>query len=153
MTVFCKRDTYRYIRLIVRFRNEKFHIDQNTNFCVDTGAPYSLVNYEQAVQWSIPFDQLETAPGRQRVGGIEAPAHWLEGSQIILRDFRGRLHPVAVPKILVLGPPFKRPSLREATVPPLLGDDILRNFTLLVESDGQGGDIILTDEKINYTPS
>lgn len=148
MRVICKRDKYRYIRLTVRFMNERFGIDHNTNFCVDTGAPYSLVSYEQAVQWRIPFNRLRRAKSTHRVGGIEAQGYLLEDSKMLLRDHTGKIHAIEVPQILVLGPPFKRKGM---PVPPLLGDDILRNFTLIVESDRQGGKIIITDEKIEYT--
>ena len=145
MRVICKRDRYRYIRLSVRFINKQFNIDHNTNFCVDTGAPYSLISYEQAVDWSIPFDKLKTTPSQHRVGGIEGTGYFLDNSVMLFRDSQGKLHPIDVPRIIVLGPPFKQTG---KPVPPLLGDDILRQFTLIVKSDQQGGDVIITDELV-----
>lgn len=147
MRIICKRDKYRYIRLIVRFLNEKFRINHNTNFCVDTGAPYSLISYEQAVEWKIPFDQLRATPSPHRVGGIEAQGYILDNSRMLFRDFQGILHPIEVPRILVLGPPFTKK--RALPVPALMGDDILQRFTLIVKSDLHGGDVILTDEDVN----
>jgi hypothetical protein len=145
MRIICQRDRYRYIRLPIRFTNKQFKIDHNTNFCVDTGAPYSLVTYEQAVEWNIPLDKLTPTPNPHRVGGIEGQGYYLENSVMLFRDFRGKLQPIAVNKIVVLGPPFKLPG---KPIPPLLGDDVLRQFTLIVKSDQQGGDIILTNEDI-----
>lgn len=146
MRIICKRDRYRYIRLPLRFINRQFKIDHNTNFCVDTGAPYSLVTYEQAVEWNILLAQLIPTPGPHSVGGIECPGYYLENSVMLFRDSKGKLHPIAVKNIVVLGSPFKQPY---KPVPPLLGDDILRQFTLIVKSDQRGGDIILTDEDIH----
>ena len=142
MRVICKRDRYRYIRLPLRFVNTQFSINHNTNFCVDTGAPYSVISYEQAVEWNIPFAQLKNA-GTHRIGGVEGPDHLLENSQMLFRDSQGRLHPIDVPGIVVLGPPFKQTG---KPVPSLLGDDILQRFTLIVKSEQHGGDIIITDE-------
>jgi len=66
---------------------------------------------------------------------------------MLFRDFRGKLQPIAVGKIVVLGPAFKsRPT--DKPIPPLLGDDILRQFTLIVKSEQHGGEIILTNEDI-----
>lgn len=142
MRVICKRDRYRYIRLPLRFVNAQFSINHNTNFCVDTGAPYSVISYEQAVEWRIAFAQLKNA-GTHRIGGVEGPGHFLENSQMVFRDSQGKLHPIDVPRIVVLGPPFKQTG---KPVPPLLGDDILQRFTLIVKSEQHGGDIIITDE-------
>jgi hypothetical protein len=102
-----------------------------------------VISYEQAVEWKIPFAQLKTTPSPHRIGGVEAQGHILENSQMLFRDFQGKLHPIDVPRIVVLGPPFKQ-TVRP--VPPLLGDDILRKFTLIVKSDQHGGDVIITDE-------
>lgn len=147
MRIICQRDRYRYIRLPLRFTNKQFKIDHNTNFCVDTGAPYSLVTYEQAIEWNIPLDQLPPTPVSHRVGGIEGPGYYLENSIMLFRDLRGKLQPIAVGKIVVLGPAFKsRPT--DKPIPPLLGDDILRQFTLIVKSEQHGGEIILTNEDI-----
>ena len=148
MRVTCKRDRYRYIRLVIRFINEKFSVNHNTNFCVDTGAPYSLISYEQAIEWKLPFDQLKAAPGIQRVGGTEGNGYILENSKILLRDYRGILNPIEIPKILVLGPPFRQKGL---AIPPLLGDDILRRFNLIVKSEQHGGEITITDENVEIS--
>lgn len=145
MHIICKRDRYRYIRLPLRFINKQFKVDHNTNFCVDTGAPYSLVSYEQAVEWKIPFDKLTPTPTPHRVGGIEGPGYYLEDNIMLFRDVNGKLQPISVDKIVVLGAPFKQTG---KPIPPLLGDDILRQFTLIVKSDQHGGDIILTNENI-----
>lgn len=150
MRIECKRDQYRYIRLPLRFTNKQFNIDQNTNFCVDTGAPYSLISHDQAVAWNIPLDKLTQAPGYQRVGGVEGLAYYLDNSVILFRDFNGKLQPVAIPRILVLGPAFK-PKPTDKPIPPLLGDDILRHFTLVIKSDQHGGKIILTNDDIQIT--
>lgn len=150
MRVICKRDRYRYIRLPLRFINRDFNIDHNTNFCVDTGAPYSLVTYEQAVEWKLPLDQLKSTPSTHRVGGVEGPGYYLEKSVMLLRDFHGKLLPIDVPRIIVLGPPIVSKQ-RVLPVPALLGDDILRQFTLIVESDRHGGDVIITDEVVTYS--
>jgi len=148
MQIICKRDKYRYIRLPVRFLNEQFGINHNTNFCVDTGAPYSLISYEQAIELRIPFDQLRIDPRPQRVGGTEGQSYILENSKMLFRDFRGGLHSIEVPRIFVLGPPFKQKGM---PIPPLLGDDILQKFTLIVKSDLHGGDIIITDERVDIS--
>jgi hypothetical protein len=148
MRIICQRDRYRYIRLSLRFINKQFGIDHNTNFCVDTGAPYSLVSYEQAVQWKIPLEKLTPTPSRHSVGGIECQGYFLENSAMLLRDFRGKLQPIAVDQLVVLGAPFKTPY---KPVPPLLGDDILRHFTLIVRGDAHGGEITLTNEDIQIT--
>ena len=145
MRVTCKRDRFRYIRLPVRFINTRFQINHNTTFCVDTGAPYSLISYEQAFEWKIPFDQLQLTKSPHRVGGVVSQGYILENSQMLFRDSEGRLHPIDVPQIVVLGPTFKQPG---KPIPPLLGDDLLRRFTLIVKSDQHGGDIIITDEVI-----
>ena len=144
MRIHCKRDKYRYIRLPARFINENLGIDSNTNFCVDTGAPQSQISYEQAVEWRLNFSKLELAFRNLRVGGSRGKAYWLKDSKILFRDFKGKLKALEIPRITVLGPDF-----REERIPPLLGDDILRNFTLIVYSDRLGGDIILTDEDID----
>jgi len=148
MRVICKRDRFRYIRLSVRFINEKFGINHNTNFCVDTGAPYSLISYIQAIEWKIPFNQLKSTPSPHRVGGTESQGFFLDNNKILLRDFTGKLYPIEVPRIVVLGPPFKEKAL---PVPALLGDDILQNFTLIVKRDLHGGEIILTDEMVDIS--
>lgn len=145
MQVTCKRDRFRYIRLSLRFVNRNFHIDHNTNFCVDTGAPYSLISYEQVVEWNLDLTKLAPTPSPHRVGGIEAKGYFLDNSVMLFRDDRGRLNPVEVKRIIVLGPPFKAPN-GQKPIPPLLGDDILRNFTLIVKGDRHGGEILLTDE-------
>lgn len=148
MRITCKRDQYRYIRLPLRFTNKQFNIDNNTNFCVDTGAPYSLISPEQAIAWKIPFANLLPVPGTQKVGGVEGPGYYLENSILLFRDYKGKLQPIAVPKIVVLGTPFKQAG---KPIPPLIGDDILRQFTLIVKSDQEGGDIILTNERVQIT--
>lgn len=148
MRIVCQRDRYRYIRLSLRFINKQFKIDHNTNFCVDTGAPYSLVSYEQAVQWNIPLDKLPPTPTFHRVGGIECPGYFLENSIMLFRDFTGKLQPIAVDKLVVLGVPSDK---KYRPVPPLLGDDILRQFTLIARGDAHGGEIILTNEEIQIT--
>jgi hypothetical protein len=148
MRVICQRDRYRYIRLPLRFINKQFKIDHNTNFCVDTGAPTSLVSYQQAVEWKIPFNQLQKTPGIYRVGGLEGPGYYLDDNIILLRDFRGKLHAYSVPRIIVFGSDPK--DLGKALpVPALLGDDILRQFTLLIESEQHGGEVLITDEKVS----
>jgi hypothetical protein len=151
MRIICKRDRYRYIRLPLRFINRQFNIDHNTYFCVDTGAPYSLVTYEQAFEWKVPLHKLKPTPSTHRVGGIEGPGYVLEDSIMLFRDSSGTLHPFDVPKIVVIGPP---PSSKQKTlpVPALLGDDILRQFTLIVESDRHGGEVIITDEIVSINP-
>lgn len=151
MRIKCQRDRYRYIRLTLRFINRTFNVDHNTNFCVDTGAPYSLITYEQAVQWNIPLNSLTATQSPHSVGGLECPGYILNDSMMLFRESNGKLHPIAVPKMLVLGEPFKKPY---KPVPPLLGDDILRQFTLIVRADMHGGDIALTDENIQivYPP-
>lgn len=146
MRVICRRDKHRYIRIVIRFINEYLGVDHNTNFCVDTGAPNSLVSYEQAVEWGIPFEELEPIETPYRVGGITGKAYSLKGSRLVLRDHTGKLNSIEVPSIVVLGPPFQGGSL---PVPALLGDDILYRFSLIVESDRQGGDITITDERID----
>ena len=147
MRIICKRDRYRYIRLSLRFINRHFGIDHNTNFCIDTGAPSSLVTYEQAVEWSIPLNQLAPAP-TQRVGGAEGPAYYMENSIMLFRDAKGKLNAVDVPKIIVLDQAFKTKP-RDFPIPPLLGDDILSRFSLIVRGDRHGGEITLTDEDFN----
>lgn len=119
-----------------------------TNFCVDTGAPYSIVTYEQAVQWSIPIQQLPPTPSPHSVGGIESNGYFLENSIMLFRDFRGKLQPISVDRIVVLGAPFKKPY---KPVPPLLGDDVLRQFTLIARGDAHGGEITLTNEDTQIT--
>src|SRR2546430_862286 len=109
MRIIFQRARYRYIRVLLRIINKQIGIVHNTNFCVDTGAPYSLVTYEQAVQWSIPIEQLPPTPTTHRVGGIESPGYFLENSIMLFRDFGGKLQPIAVHRILVLGVPFKKP--------------------------------------------
>lgn len=148
MRVICKRDRYRYIRLPPRFINRQFNIDHNTNFCIDTGAPYSLITYEQAIEWNIPFDKLNSTPSPHRVGGIESLGYYLENSIMLFRDSKGKLQPIAVDKIVVLATPFKQ---KDKPIPPLLGDDILRQFTLIVKSDQHGGEIMMTNESIDIT--
>jgi len=150
MRVICKRDRYRYIRLPLRFINRGFNIDHITNFCIDTGAPYSLVTYEQAVEWKLPLDKLKPTPTPHRVGGVEGPGYCLENNVMLLRDFRGKLIPIEVSQIVVIGPPIA-PKQRVLPVPALLGDDILRRFTLIVESDLHGGKVIITDETVTYS--
>ena len=144
MRVICKRDRYRYIRLSLRFVNPQFSINHNTNFCVDTGAPYSVISYERVIEWNIDLAQLE-ASDTHRIGGVEARGHLLRNSRMVLRDSQGQLHPIDVPQIVILGRPFKRTGM---PVPSLLGDDILRRFTLIVNSDQHGGNIIITDERV-----
>lgn len=148
MRVTCQRDKHRYISLAIRFVNARFGIQQNIKFCVDTGAPQSVMSYEQAIVLGIPLDQLKSSKNPMRVGGIEALGYFLEDSQMVFRDLGGKLHTVDVPWIIVLGPPFKGNAL---PVPALLGDDILRNFTLIVQSEKYGGNVIITDEKVDYT--
>lgn len=152
MRVICKRDRYRYIRLPLRFINKQFNIDHNTNFCVDTGAPYSLITYEQAVEWKLPCDQLKPTPHPHRVGGIEGPGYFLNNSTILLRDYSGKLHPIEVPQIVVIGRHPLKPKEKVLPVPALLGDDILRQYTLIVESDRHGGEVIITDESVSINP-
>jgi hypothetical protein len=85
------------------------------------------------------------------VGGVEGPGYYLENSVVLFRDDKGKLHPFKVDRIVVLGPPFKQTG---KPIPPLLGDDILRQFTLIVKSDQNGGDVIMTNEniKIVFSP-
>ena len=149
MRVYCKRDKYRYIRLPVKFVNDRFNINHNTNFCVDTGAPYSLISLSQAITWQIPFDQLRRTEATHKVVGCEGYGYYLEDSKILLRDWTGILYPVEIPRIVVLGPDFHKTGL---PVPALFGDDILRNFTLIVKSDQRGGDSIITDEDVDISP-
>jgi hypothetical protein len=150
MRVICKRDRYRYIRLPLRFINRQFNINHNTIFCVDTGAPYSLMTYEQAIELKIPLDKLRPTPTTHRVGGVEGPGYFLEQSKMLLRDYTGKLHGIDVPTIVVLGSSISKQKV--LPVPALLGDDILRQFTLIVESDQQGGEVIITDEAVSLTP-
>jgi hypothetical protein len=130
--------------------NAKFGINHNTTFCVDTGAPFSQISYEQAYEWRLPFDQLQVGMERLRVGGKEGKAYLLEGSEVVLHDTLGKLRHIKAGKIFVLGPDFRAAS-GQIPMPPLLGDDILRGFTLIVESESQGGNVIITDERVNYT--
>lgn len=146
MRILCRRDKYRYIRVPIRFINENYGVDHNTNFCIDTGAPYSLISYEQAVEWGLPFDKLPRSHRKHRVGGVHGEGYLLTGSSLVLRDHVGKLHSLEVPRIEVLGPPFQQAEL---PVPALLGDDLLHDFSLVILSDRQGGAIILTDEKLD----
>jgi hypothetical protein len=108
------------------------------------------MTYEQAIELKIPLDKLRPTPTTHRVGGVEGPGYFLEQSKMLLRDYTGKLHGIDVPTIVVLGSSISKQKV--LPVPALLGDDILRQFTLIVESDQQGGEVIITDEAVSLTP-
>jgi len=147
----CSRDKYSYIKIVGRLIHERLKIYSNTHFCIDTGSPFSLISYEQAVILQIPFGELRPA-GKRSLGGFVGGAFALDGTIIQLRSNKGKLMEFAHNPLIVLGPDFQDPKgQRKVPVPGLLGYDFLRQFTLVVESEQQGGRIVLLkDQRAEY---
>lgn len=149
----CKRDHWRYLRFPARFIHKRFKIDDNVNFCIDTGSPRSIFMYETALKWGLPYGKLPKSEKPMSIAGMSADAFALEGGELIMRDMTGKLYTVPFSPVWVLGRPVGDKGLSQV-VPGILGDDFISRFTLVIEGDKRfpGGRIYFTDQRVTTAP-
>lgn len=143
----CKRGRYGYIRFPARFVHTGFGVDSNISFYIDTGSPRSILMYEQAVLWKLPYERLKKTDAPILIAGIEADAYILEGGDLIIRASTGKLQTIPFP-VLVIGPPVRKKGESPQAVPPILGNDFVCRFTFVIESEALGGRAYFTDRRV-----
>lgn len=141
-----KHNRFNYIILPVKFIHEEFDINTIIHFCLDTGAPNSVISFEQAVKMSLEFDKLDQEDNLTRICGLECKCYILKDSYLLLRSDSGKLNKVPFSPFNVLEPSASQED--KLPVPGILGYDFISQFNFVVHAVQHGSRVYLTDEKV-----